>query len=45
MSEKQEVSIFDTGVDGAQVARNHNRRRAVIIPLIKGQEMMAKIEK
>jgi hypothetical protein len=45
MSEKKEVSIFDNDIAAAEVTRSHNRRKAVIIPLKKGQEMMAKIEK
>jgi hypothetical protein len=45
MSEKQEVTIFDNDVGTTQITRSQNRRKAVIIPLKKGQEMMAMIEK
>lgn len=45
MAEKKEVSIFDESVSDAQIARSSGRRRAVIIPLKKGLEMLKKMEK
>jgi|JI9StandDraft_1071089.scaffolds.fasta_scaffold272402_1 hypothetical protein len=44
MSEKKEVSIFDSEISGQQVTRSNARRNAVLIPLKKGQEMAKLIQ-
>lgn len=45
MESKTEFSIFDSEVNSTQLTRSNNRRKAMIIPMKKGLEMAARIQK
>lgn len=45
MSEREQESIFDSNLDAQKVTRSNARRKAIMIPLQKGQQLATIVKK